>query len=275
MSGAYQVLKEGGEFYFSDVYCDRRLSEEIRNHKILVGECIGGALYTEDFRRICQNVGFNDPRILNVSEIKIEDSELKLLLGNAKFYSITYRLFKNKLIEDKCEDYGQIAIYDGSIKEHPNYYDLDNHHRFITNKPMLVCANTANMVGNTWLKSHFKIIGDMSTHYGLFDCAPVNIMKNNGYQYKDKKFFVQNDIFVGLYQCKYKALSCEKELFVFWLLVMNRNFFWFCRKNLESSQFASFKVFLMLIKHYQVQRNIDIFEPKFNEFALLYHYDHD
>ena len=171
-------MKEGGEFYFSDVYCDRRLSEEIRNHEVLVGECLGGALYTEDFRRICQNVGFNDPRILSVSEIKVEDPELKKILGNAKFYSITYRLFKNKSIEDKCEDFGQIAIYDGSIKEHPDYYDLDDHHRFITNKPMLVCGNTANMVGDTWLKPHFKVIGDMSTHYGLFDCSPVNGISN-------------------------------------------------------------------------------------------------
>eukprot|EP00485_Elphidium_margaritaceum_P002827 CAMPEP_0202700596 /NCGR_PEP_ID=MMETSP1385-20130828/13775_1 /ASSEMBLY_ACC=CAM_ASM_000861 /TAXON_ID=933848 /ORGANISM="Elphidium margaritaceum" /LENGTH=392 /DNA_ID=CAMNT_0049357817 /DNA_START=123 /DNA_END=1301 /DNA_ORIENTATION=+ len=173
LSGAFDVLKEGGEFYFSDVYCDRRLSEEIQNHKVLVGECLGGALYIEDFRRLCQNVGFKDPRILSVSEITVEDAELKRILGNAKFYSITYRLFKHGLIEDKCEDYGQVAIYKGSIAEHPDGYDLDDHHKFITNKPMLVCGNTANMVGDTWLKHHFDVIGDMSTHYGLFDCSPV------------------------------------------------------------------------------------------------------
>ena len=34
-----------GEFYFSDVYCDRRLSKEARNHDVLIGECLGGALY--------------------------------------------------------------------------------------------------------------------------------------------------------------------------------------------------------------------------------------
>jgi len=173
LSGAYKVLKEGGEFYFSDVYCDRRLSDEIRSHEVLVGECLGGALYTEDFRRICQSVGFADPRILSVSEIKVQDPELMAILGNARFYSITYRLFKNQGIEDRCEDFGQIAVYKGTISEHPDFYDLDDHHRFITNKPMLVCGNTANMVGNSWLGPHFKVIGDMSTHYGLFDCSPV------------------------------------------------------------------------------------------------------
>jgi len=173
LSGAYTVLKEGGEFYFSDVYCDRRLSDEIRKHEVLVGECLGGALYTEDFRRICQSVGFADPRILAANELTVNDPELMAILGNAKFYSITYRLFKHKEMEDKCEDFGQVAIYKGTLGEHPDFYDLDDHHRFITNKPMLVCGNTANMVGGTWLKPHFTVLGDTQTHYGLFDCNPI------------------------------------------------------------------------------------------------------
>jgi len=35
---AFRVLKDGGELYFSDVYADRVLSEEIRSHKVLWGE---------------------------------------------------------------------------------------------------------------------------------------------------------------------------------------------------------------------------------------------
>ena len=167
------MLKEGGEFYFSDVYCDRRLSEEIRSHEVLVGECLGGALYTEDFRRICQSVGFSDPRILAVNELNVQDPALMKILGNAKFYSITYRLFKHKEMEDKCEDFGQVAVYKGTVSEHPDFYDLDDHHRFITGKPMLVCGNTANMVGGTWLGPHFDVMGDTKTHYGLFDCNPI------------------------------------------------------------------------------------------------------
>jgi ubiquinone/menaquinone biosynthesis C-methylase UbiE len=152
LQGVYQVLREGGEFYFSDVYCDRRLSQDIRCHPVLVGECLGGALYTEDFRRICQDVGFRDPRMLSCDEI-----------------------------EDKCEDYGQIAIYNGSIPGHPNFYDLDDHHRFVTNKPMLVCGNTANMVSGvaSWLKPYFTVIGDTKgEHFGLFDCGPISSSGN-------------------------------------------------------------------------------------------------
>ena len=171
ISGVYNALKYGGEMYFSDVYCDRRLPDSIRKHEILLGECLSGALYIEDFRRICQKVGFADPRILKCDEIEVTDKELKGLLGNAKFYSITYRLFKIEGIEDKCEDFGQVAIYKGTIEGNEHYYDLDDHHRFITNKPMLVCGNTALMVGSSWLGKHFNIIGDFNTHYGLFDCG--------------------------------------------------------------------------------------------------------
>ena len=62
LSEAWRVLSCGGEFYFSDVYCDRRLPEEIRSHPVLLGECLGGAMYVEDFKRLCVATGFADPR---------------------------------------------------------------------------------------------------------------------------------------------------------------------------------------------------------------------
>ena len=42
---AHRVLANGGEFYFSDVYCDRRLPEDLRSHEILLGEPRGGAVH--------------------------------------------------------------------------------------------------------------------------------------------------------------------------------------------------------------------------------------
>jgi hypothetical protein len=37
-------------------------SPQVRTHPVLLGECLGGALYTEDFVRLCREVGFLDPR---------------------------------------------------------------------------------------------------------------------------------------------------------------------------------------------------------------------
>lgn len=57
LSEIFRVLKPGGELYFSDVYADRRIPEALKLDPVLLGECLGGALYWEDFRRIMQEIG--------------------------------------------------------------------------------------------------------------------------------------------------------------------------------------------------------------------------
>ena len=61
------------------------------NMQVLWGECISGALYKGDLFRIAQKIGFDDPRILNSAPIEVTDPELKDIVGEAKFSSITYR----------------------------------------------------------------------------------------------------------------------------------------------------------------------------------------
>ena len=60
-----------GELYFSDVYSDRRLPSTAREHAVLVGECVGGALYIDDFIRLCRETGFSDPRVLSIRQIDV------------------------------------------------------------------------------------------------------------------------------------------------------------------------------------------------------------
>jgi hypothetical protein len=82
------------------------------------------------------------------------------------------RAFKLEL-EDRCEDFGQVAHYLGTAPEHPHAFDLDDHHHFETGRPMLVCGNTADMISKTRYAPHFRVTGDKSVHHGLFDCAPA------------------------------------------------------------------------------------------------------
>ena len=56
--------RTGGELYFADVYCDRRLSDEVRADPVLYGECLGGALYWNDFLPMAKQAGFLDPRLV-------------------------------------------------------------------------------------------------------------------------------------------------------------------------------------------------------------------
>ena len=172
----YRVLRTGGELFFADVFSDRRIPEELANDPVLRGECLGGTLYTEDFRRIMAKCGWADFRYTSTTALSTSNEEIINELGFATFTSRTVRAFKLNDLEDACEDYGQVAVYCGGIEGHPHYFDLDDHHRFITGKPMLVCGNTASMLSNTRYSEAFKVFGDRSVHYGIFGgCGTENI----------------------------------------------------------------------------------------------------
>lgn len=167
----FRVLKPGGELYFSDVFADRRIPAELRQDPVLLGECLGGALYWEDFRRVLQGLGCPDVRIVKQNAISLDDAEVAAKIGMVNFKSVTVRAFKLAL-EDRCEDYGQVASYLGTIAEHPHAFDLDDHHHFETARPLRVCGNTADMLVASRYAEHFRILGDKSHHFGLFDCTP-------------------------------------------------------------------------------------------------------
>ena len=177
----YRILKPGGELYFSDIFADRRISETLATDPVLRGECLTGALYVEDFRRIMNKIGWVDFRYTNIRNLEITNEKIVEKIGSITFSSRTVRAFKLNDLEDICEDYGQVAYYNGSIQGHPHFFDFDDHHRFFTNKPMLVCGNSASMVTNTRYGKAFKVIGDRSVHFGKFDgCVPETKSVVNG-----------------------------------------------------------------------------------------------
>jgi len=173
----FRVLKPGGELYFSDVFADRRIPKSLLDDPVLHGECLSGALYIEDFRRLLQDVGCSDYRVVTGHDIEIENTDIKRKVGMIHFRSLTIRAFKLDTLEDICEDYGQVATYLGTIPEAPHKFILDDHHTFYAGKPMLVCGNSAAMVHETRFKEHFRVEGDRSRHYGAFDCEPASVSR--------------------------------------------------------------------------------------------------
>jgi len=167
-----RVLKPGGELYFSDVFADRRIPEALRQDPLLLGECLAGALYQEDFRRLMLHLGYADVRSVSSSPVPLFDADVEARIGMVAFRSITLRAFKLAL-EDRCEDYGQVVCYQGSISGLPHAFVLDDHHRFETGKPERVCGNTFDMIKESRYADHFVLSGDKSRHFGLFDCAPA------------------------------------------------------------------------------------------------------
>jgi len=166
----YRVLKPGGELYFSDVYADRRIPEAYKNDKMLWGECLSGAMYTEDFRRLMANIGFLDVRVVESSVVAISNSEVAKKVGSIQFYSNTVRAFKLSSLEDRCEEYGQEATYKGTMEEHPHAFVLDKSHIFVTDMTVPVCGNTADMLSLTRYAPHF-VVTPRKQHLGLFGSA--------------------------------------------------------------------------------------------------------
>jgi len=169
LKSAYKLLKPGGEFYFSDVYADRRIPQYLQNDPVLYGECLSGALYWNDFHNLSKQAGFLDPRLVSDRPLTIENAQLENKVSPIKFYSATYRLFKIPELESDCEDYGQAVKYLGGIPEHQTYIDLDGHHRFEIGKIEAVCGNTLRMLKNTRLEPYFEFYGSWDRHFGLFN----------------------------------------------------------------------------------------------------------
>ncbi|MBX2814157.1 MAG: methyltransferase domain-containing protein [Myxococcales bacterium] len=167
----FRALKPGGEFLFSDIFSDRRLPPWMMEDQVLLGECLGGALYVGDFLSLARNTRFLDPRKLTSTSVDITSHEIRAKVGAARFASVTWRLFKLEALDDRCEDYGQIVTYTSLMPEVGSQFRLDDHHIFELGRPERVCGNTAAMLVDTRYGAHFTLVGDKSIHYGEFPCG--------------------------------------------------------------------------------------------------------
>ncbi|KAG8435334.1 hypothetical protein GDO86_013335, partial [Hymenochirus boettgeri] len=132
---AYRVLKDGGEMYFSDVYSNKPISEELKKNKVLWGECLSGALYWKDLLQISEEIGFFTPRLVTSSLICVDNQELQDILSDYRFVSATFRLFKlpQDRIKEKCK-----VIYNGGITGFEEKLHFDANFTFKEGEPIEV-----------------------------------------------------------------------------------------------------------------------------------------
>ncbi|KAL9654565.1 hypothetical protein ABK040_006629 [Willaertia magna] len=179
----YRVLKFGGEFIFSDIYCDRRLNDETRKKLSMLGSCIGTVYYVNDFLSTCKRIGFKVIKELHRVELKAGNEELQqTIVGKTSFFSITFRLFKLANAEESEENYGQFVSYKGTISGYPLIYKLDRNLTFETNLPVAVSGNVASLLEESWLAKHFNVIGKRGEHYGEFNTTNSAVGEQNDYK---------------------------------------------------------------------------------------------
>ncbi|NXX85740.1 AS3MT methyltransferase, partial [Urocolius indicus] len=151
---AYRVLKPGGEMYFSDVYASQHLHETIRKHRVLWGECLAGALYWRDLYSIAEEVGFSAPCLVTASPITIGDKELESILGDCRFVSATFRLFR--VPESSRAGPGQVT-YKGGIVGHEQELVFDANFTFKKGEEVDVDAEMAAILRSSRFAEEFQI----------------------------------------------------------------------------------------------------------------------
>ncbi|XP_078421252.1 arsenite methyltransferase [Cetorhinus maximus] len=151
---AYRVLKDGGEMYFSDVYADCDLPDTIRTHKVLWGECLGGALWWKDLFKLTKEVGFSAPRLTAAHRIPVTNKELKDIVGDCKFVSATYRLFK---IPTSCPKEKCWVTYNGSITGFKELLEFDVNYTFKEGEAVTVDEEVAAILKSSRFASAFTV----------------------------------------------------------------------------------------------------------------------
>ena len=165
---AWRLLKPGGELFFADIYADRRVPAELKKDPVLYGECLSGALYWNDFLQLSRRAGFAEPRLVADKPVSVDDPELAAKVGDIRFFSATYRLFKLPDIEETRENYGQTARYLGTVPHFPEQLPFDKQQVFTRDAVTPVCGNTWQMLRWSRFAPHFELSAAPASHTGPF-----------------------------------------------------------------------------------------------------------
>ncbi|XP_072023639.1 arsenite methyltransferase-like [Amphiura filiformis] len=150
---AYRVLKPGGELYFSDIYTENELPDAVRNDKVLWGECLAGALPWKDLISFSKQCGFTTPRLVSTAPVDISDEQAAAVLGELKFVSATYRMFK---LNPSPSD-GSKVTYQGTLSEYEAELPFDSELTFKAGVSVEVDADLSSILQNTRYASIFQV----------------------------------------------------------------------------------------------------------------------
>ncbi|TNN38635.1 Arsenite methyltransferase [Liparis tanakae] len=151
---AHDVLKEGGELYFSDMYASEVVPQHMKEDPVLWGEGMGGSLFWKDLVPLARGAGFSAPRLVSASRIQVYSGELKAKAGDVSYASGTYRLFK--LPKGPAPSRATVT-YRGTVEDFPEQLDFDSSHCFKKDEAAAVDGETAAILRASRFSTDFKI----------------------------------------------------------------------------------------------------------------------
>ena len=160
-----RILKEGGEWYFTDVFTDRRIPLDKARDMKLRAMRLGGAMYINDLRRMVQHHGMLDPRYPFTFKTPLTSTE-QGLFPDIAFATITSRIMSSEWSEDVCESYGETVTYKGTLPDYPDEFVFDFNIKFPAGKACPVCGNVTSIAAHTRYSQAFDVTGDRGQHIG-------------------------------------------------------------------------------------------------------------
>jgi hypothetical protein len=112
-----------------------------------------------------RSAGFCDVRT-------VQSRAVEEVVHGVRFQSVILRGFKLEA-EDAGEDYGQVAVYRGTIPGKPKSFTLDLHNVFPSGQATRICRNTADILSTDRYASHFRV-SEPIEHLGRFGAAAAD-----------------------------------------------------------------------------------------------------
>jgi arsenite methyltransferase len=189
LSEAFEVLKPGGELYFADMYTDTYQSDLVKKDKILWGEGFAGALHWKQLHQIANQTGFTTPCLVSCSPIEFNKEYFKEKLGEAKYCSATYRLFKPLIalpreIDPSCPSRVASVTYLGQIPHHEESFVFDHMLSLYKGVQTSVPIQKANILQLSRFAKNFKFqfveSSDMDKSWDRFNDLenPFDVLKD-------------------------------------------------------------------------------------------------
>lgn len=147
----FNVLKLGGEMYFSDMYTDKQVSDLVKSDHVMWGEGLGGAMQWTELYSLAGRLGFSRPRV--VTATLVNTSKFDQFLDGAKFASVTYRLYK--LPADLRP--ASMAVYTGGIEGFDDAFPLDHATVFTKDQGLLVDSELATILTSSRFSDYFRL----------------------------------------------------------------------------------------------------------------------
>lgn len=142
----HRVLKRGGRAVISDIVCDERVPDALKQDPRLWSGCLSGAYLEADFLHAFAAAGFYGIEILD------RQHEPWAVIDGIEFRSLTVRAFKGK--EGPCKEHLEAVIYRGPFRQVTD----DDGHVYRRGERAAVCRKTYEILSRSPYAEVFFLI---------------------------------------------------------------------------------------------------------------------